>query len=228
MEVGPGLGCLSAALLRRGASVYAVEIDKRLANYLRIHFLKEPRFKLHEGDAIDAPVGDKPDTISSWKIVANLPYAISTPWLEHILRREDLPQSFTMMLQREAAQRFTAEVGSKHYGAITIFLNTLFEKSGEHPVARQCFYPVPGVNSQLLHLTRKPDGKPLQKNTRTLIRDMFTLRRKQIGALAKKNLEAPACEAWLEAIKAQGFPSKTRPESLPLSCWQALDAILNP
>jgi len=144
VEVGPGLGCLSAALLRAGAHVHAVEIDKRLANFLRVQFLKETRFHLTEADALDKPRGDLPDTVQDWKIVANLPYAISTPWIEAVLREAPLPESFTLMLQREAAQRFTATCGSKHYGAITLFLQNLYEKTAEHPVARQCFFPVPG------------------------------------------------------------------------------------
>lgn len=226
VEVGPGLGCLSRALIQAGAHVYAVEIDKKLASYLRLTFLKEARFHLLEDDAIDAPAANKPSDGKPWKVIANLPYAISTPWLETVLRRDDLPTSFTLMLQKEAALRFTAEPGSKHYGAISIFLNTLYESAGQHAVARQCFYPVPGVDSLLLHLRRRPASTSLAPASRSAIRALFTQRRKQIGSLMREHLPETVRAPWLEALRTQGFSERTRPEKLPLPCWNALDTLM--
>jgi len=226
VEIGPGLGCLSTALIRAGADVFAVEIDKKLAHHLRENFASEPRFHLLEGDAVAHPAAGKPADITDWKIVANLPYAISTPWLEHVLQMKHLPASLTLMLQREAAQRLTASPGCKHYSAITLFLSALYKKGGEHHVARQCFYPAPGVDSQLLHLVRIPGTQAISATARDVIRTLFTQRRKQIASLAKQFLQPTVSATWLNALTELGFSPTARPETLPLPCWQTLDHIL--
>lgn len=222
VEIGPGLGCLTAALLNAGTSVYAVEIDKRLAAHLRERFGARAAFHLHEGDAVETPTAAKPPEAIPWKVIANLPYAISTPWLEQLLRCADLPESLTLMLQREAAQRFTAPPGTKAFSAITIFLQSTYEATGEHRVARQCFYPVPGVDSQLLQLRRKPNPVRFAESTRELIRTLFTQRRKQIGPLARQLLGETAAEAWFTHLAAHGHSPQSRAEALPLSCWARL------
>lgn len=226
VEVGPGLGCLSAALLAAGCTVFAVEIDKRLANYLRVKFIGQPRFHLYEGDAVDFPDAAKPQGDYAWKVVANLPYAISTPWLEQVLRLTVLPESLTLMLQREAAQRMSAPVGSKHFSAVTLFLQALYAVGSEHAVARQCFYPVPGVDSQLLHLVKKTDAVAFSAAAREVMRALFTQRRKQIGALTRQMLEPEVRDAWLAALVSLGFSASARAETLPLECWRALDRVL--
>lgn len=226
VEVGPGLGCLSASLLKAGAIVYAVEIDKKLANHLRNHFHSEPNFHLFEGDAVENPFGNKPEDDQPWKIVANLPYAISTPWLEKILRMKNLPKSITLMLQKEAVQRLTAKVGSKHYSAFSILLQSLYTIGAEHSVAKQCFYPVPGVDSQLLNLVRIEGATAFSTNCRETMRTLFTQRRKQIGNLCKQFLPEEIQKPWLKNLETLGFTEKSRPETLPLACWQALDTIL--
>ncbi len=228
LEIGPGLGTLTGALLEAGCTVYAVEFDPRLAAYLRSSLcLKYPAtFHLREGDALDFPLGDLPQDTANFKIVANLPYAISTPWLEAILGGP-LPETMVMMLQQEAADRFTAEVGHKHYSPITIFLSLAYEKSGVHPVARQCFYPVPGVDSMLLHLERKKQPRTLSPTARNLIRRIFTQRRKQIGSLCKQQSEAfPRLPEWIASLSSWGLDRTARPEVIPQDAWFLLNNYL--
>ncbi|MGE9292575.1 MAG: 16S rRNA (adenine(1518)-N(6)/adenine(1519)-N(6))-dimethyltransferase RsmA, partial [Puniceicoccales bacterium] len=145
VEVGPGLGTLTDGLLESGAEVYAVELDHRLAPALQERLANESRFHLTEADAMDKPRADFPGD-RPFKIVANLPYAISTPWMEQILAGP-LPQRMVLMLQKEAADRFTAEPGGKNIGAVSLFLAAAYRRRPGHAVARSCFYPAPDIDS---------------------------------------------------------------------------------
>lgn len=229
VEIGPGLGTLSSALLEAGSILYAVEKDPILAQYLNENL--QPQFPsrchLINADALDYPLANLPQSLSNnFKIIANLPYAIATPWLDAILSGP-LPSSMTLMLQKEAADRFCALHGSKSFGAISIFLNSAFKKTEEHKVSRHCFYPEPNVDSTLLHLEKIESPFIFQPKTRILIRSFFTQRRKQIGSLlAKQYKHFPNLPNWLDFLVSEGFPHTTRPEDLPVEIWQKLNNIL--
>lgn len=220
VEIGPGLGTLTRALLETGATVYAVELDVTLANHLRESLCTEFPDTLHllEGDAIDHPRAGLPGTSTDFKVVANLPYAITTPWIEKILRHP-LPADMVLMMQKEAADRLTAQPGSKAYGAVTIFTSAAFARAGIHRVARSCFHPVPGVDSLLLHIRRLPEPFLFEAPIRARIRRLFTQRRKQIGALLQ---DEPACAAWLASLPSHGCDRTSRPEAIPLEAWRRL------
>src|SRR6478609_3242989 len=113
VEVGPGLGTLTTTLLGAGATVYAVERDPRLAQHLRDRVAPDypGKFFLLEGDAMDSPLAGYPESADAgkpFKVVGNLPYAISTPWMDEIIRSPLQPEILVLMLQREAADRLTA------------------------------------------------------------------------------------------------------------------------
>lgn len=227
VEVGPGLGTLTAALLAAGARVWAVEIDPALAAFLRGPWAQSDgfpadRFHLLEGDAVAHPLAgwpgpDGPDE-PHLKVVANLPYAISTPWLEAVLRGP-LPERMVLMLQREAAERYGAEPGGGAFGAISIFLQSAYRRDPGHSVSRRCFFPEPDVDSVLLNLRRREAPFVFPEEVRREIRRIFTQRRKQIGALVRGR---PAGEAWLERLAAAGLTSQARPEQIPVALWQLL------
>ncbi|HEY1109385.1 MAG TPA: rRNA adenine dimethyltransferase family protein, partial [Opitutaceae bacterium] len=154
IEVGPGLGTLTSALLEAGAHVWAVEKDRTLHAHLEASVL--PRFPatfhLLEGDAVEHPLAALPvPPPADFKVVANLPYAIATPWLDEVLSGP-LPVRLVLMLQLEAAQRYSAQPGSKSFGAISIFLQAAYDIAPGHKVAAACFHPRPDVESHLLHL----------------------------------------------------------------------------
>ncbi len=224
VEVGPGLGSLTGALLDAGHQVYAVERDAALVNHLRAskaEALESGQLVLREGDAMDLPLAGLPEGDAECYVVANLPYAIASPWLEQVLAHDRLPVRMVLMLQKEAADRYQAEAGTKNFGALTIFLASAFEAMGSHAVAKTCFYPQPEVDSVLLRLDRKKSPCPLPRETRGLIRRLFTRRRKQIGGLARTE-EAKtraAIEAWLSD---QSIPSTLRPEQIAAAAWQQL------
>lgn len=224
LEIGPGLGTLTEALLEAGADVYAVEKDKTLVEHLRSH-LKQGTFHLLEGCAVEHPLaGLHEGFVGEFKVVANLPYAISTPWLDGILERA-LPVHMVLMLQKEAALRYTSRPGEKHWGAIAIFLQAAYEQSAFEKVSRRSFYPVPGVDSVLLGLIRKAKPFVFKKQARICIRDIFTQRRKQVGSLAKRFEEYTCLASWQAWLEQEGYELSIRPEELPLGCWQALDKL---
>ena len=121
VEIGPGLGTLTEAILKSGASLWAVERDTTLAKHLRVHFsdelnqipimnggspAKQSTLQLVEGDCLDYPIAGLPEAtaVTGYKIVANLPYAVSTPWMEAVIAGE-LPERMVLMLQKEAGDR---------------------------------------------------------------------------------------------------------------------------
>lgn len=218
VEVGPGLGTLSGALLAAGAEVWAVELDPTLAAHLRATKGAHPHFHLFEGDAVDAPTAGLSPTEGGYKIVANLPYAITSPWMDGVLAGP-LPEYMVLMMQKEAADRLTAQPGSKAFSAIAIFLQALFAVEGRHAVSRQCFYPAPGVDSVLLALRRRPDPLRFSAEARNFIRMLFTQRRKQIGSLVRGN---PVAEAWLHSLSDLGIPPSIRPEAISHAAWYRL------
>ena len=268
VEVGPGLGTLTSALLDTGAEVWAVERDPTLAEHLRagdfpelptaqtptsaggsrrpqadtprrgardggvsacrfdklktLSLSKGGRLHLTEGDCLDEPRAALPASkaATGYKIVANLPYAVSTPWMEAVLAGP-LPSRMVLMLQKEAGDRYSAAHGSKNFGAISIFLQSAYTIADKHLVAAACFHPVPQVDSILLCFDLKPDAVRFTAAARKCVRQLFTQRRKQLGALCRKAPE-PAAREWFDRLVAAGLPPTARPEEVPLQHWQAL------
>ncbi len=223
VEVGPGLGTLTRAVLGSGASVWAVERDATLAAHIRENVLPEhPNLQLIEGDCLDYPLADLPEAraASGYKIVANLPYAVSTPWMDAVLAGH-LPERMVLMLQKEAGDRYAAPHGGKTFGAISIFLQSAFVVHSKHLVSAQCFHPAPKVDSVLLRLDRKPDAVRFSLAARECIRRIFTQRRKQLGALCKRDPQ-PEALTWFKQLLDLGVTPTVRPEELPIEHWQLL------
>jgi len=225
VEIGPGLGTLTRTLLTAGAEVHAVEADPAMAAHLR-EFLSEKLghgFFLLEGDAVESPLADLRDPADGcFKVIANLPYAISTPWMDALCRGPH-PSVMVLMLQREAAERLTAQVGGAHWSAATAQVSLAFEKVRIHPVPGQSFNPPPKVDSCLLALRRRPDAKRLSPRAREVARMLFTLRRKQLGASVRTLFpEAPDVRAWLAGLGAYGLGPTSRPQEVPGEAWLGL------
>jgi 16S rRNA (adenine1518-N6/adenine1519-N6)-dimethyltransferase len=222
VEIGPGLGTLTNALLDAGAEVWAIERDWGLHKHLAATLAAtNPRLHLMEGDGVEHPLAGLPaERTASFKIVANLPYAIATPWLDGVLTGP-LPDRMVLMLQQEAAQRYVAQPGSKNFGAISIFLQAAYAVAPGHKVDGSCFYPQPDIESYLLHLTRLPDPYKFAAPAKALIRACFQQRRKQIGGLLRNKLPDGGA-AWLAKLEQAGLGSATRPEQIPVALWREL------
>jgi len=224
IEVGPGLGTLTRSLLEHGAQVWAVEFDPRMVAYLESELLPHwpDQLNLQSGDAVDFPrAGFQPASdASAFKVVANLPYAISTPWLAALLEGP-LPERMVLMLQRETADRFAANVGTKQFGPISIWLQSAYEVLPGHPVPPGCFYPQPEVDSYLLNLRRRTAPQVFAPEMRQLMRQIFQQRRKQLGSVVRK-IKNDAAISWLDALPAHGCSAQSRAEDVPLAAWQQL------
>lgn len=220
VEVGPGLGTLTTALLEAGAHVWAVERDRTLHAHLAAELA--PRFPatfhLLEGDAVEHPLAGLTPSSGDFKVVANLPYAIATPWLDAVLEGP-LPARLVLMLQQEASQRYTAEPGTKSYGAISVFLQAAYETAPGHRVAASCFHPRPDVESHLLHLVRRPEPYVFPAGAKACIRGCFQQRRKQVGSLLRSALPGDGA-FWRELLASADLDERARPEELPVAWWR--------
>ena len=221
LEIGPGLGTLTERLLHLGHKVYAVEIDRRLEAHLRQRlgsFIESEQLDLLRADAVKSPTGNLPASISDYAVVANLPYAISSAWMEGVLGSGNLPIRMVMMLQKEATERMLARSGTKAYNALAIFLQASFQSAGTHAVPGQCFHPAPAVDSVLLRMDRLTQSFVFSRPVRLLIRRIFTQRRKQLGSLIKKEPEELRVTllTWLE--RNELCPT-IRPETVTVSQW---------
>ncbi len=227
VEIGPGLGTLTQKLLEAGHPVHAVEIDWTLYENLKnslTRFIESKQLSLTHGDAVKSPIGSLPEKVQEYAVIANLPYAISSPWLESLLATGRTPVRMVLMLQREAVDRMWARHGTKNYNALSIFLQLAFENLRSHPVSRQCFFPSPSVDSILAGMDRIPDPFLFSQSDRALIRRIFTQRRKQIGSIARQeeDSERQRIEDWLAQNKLE---RTLRPEQIEARIWKNLSSV---
>lgn len=229
VEIGPGLGTLTRKLLELGQSVHSVEIDKTLAQNLNEtegQAIESGRLTITRADAVKKPLGSLPATTCDYRIVANLPYAISSAWLESMLNTRKLPSRMVLMMQKEAVERIWAKVGTKEFHALSIFISNAFALTDKHPVSRKCFFPAPGVDSMLIRMDLLESAYLFSGNTRNLIRRIFTQRRKQLGSLAKK--ENPStCQIMLEWLDQLNLSYTLRPEQVSSLHWKRLGELLD-
>ena len=228
VEIGPGLGTLTRKLLESGQTVHAVELDQRLADNLENtepEAIKNKQLIITKGDAVKHPLGSLPETTDQYSIVANLPYAISSAWLESVLNTGRLPIRMVLMMQKEAVERIWANPGTKEYHALSIFISNAYKFTEKHQVSRKCFYPSPAVDSMLIRMDLSENYFLFPKILRVLIRKIFTQRRKQLGSLAKK--EDPVIGQiifeWLDSINQ---PYSSRPEQISAEQWKRLGELL--
>ncbi len=179
VEVGAGLGVLTAYLADRVRLVHAVEIDRRLEPHLRARLGTRPNVELVFADALSFPLGalEPPPN----KLVANLPYQVATPVVAESLDGVPTVALWCVMVQREVADRFFARPGSKSYGAVSVLVQLTAERIGLHPVARTCFFPPPNVDSALVAFRRtRAWGDDFQAIKR-VVQAAFAHRRKTLA-----------------------------------------------
>jgi len=228
VEIGPGLGALTALLLEREAVLYAIEKDRALYNFLKTSLGDQypQSFHLLQGDALEYPLANLPHPESDYKIIANLPFNISTPWMQGMLQKP-LPTNAILFLQLEAAARFMAIPGTSDCGAISIFIAAAFDVAHKYKVSANAFYPKPNVDSMVLHLRRKKELFRFSQKTQVIIRNFFNYRRKQIQKLVREmSGEVPELNLWLNLLQKEGISLTIRPEAISLRLWQELDKVL--
>jgi 16S rRNA (adenine1518-N6/adenine1519-N6)-dimethyltransferase len=206
LEVGPGLGVLTRYLATHAAHVHAVEVDRSLEPHLR----DIENVTLHLGDALQLDLAAlAPDAT---KLVANLPYNIATPLIVESLDGLPNVRHWTVMVQREVADRLFAVPSTKAYGAVSVLVQLAAERTGFHPVSRTVFRPPPNVDSALVAFRRvelPTDFAAVKK----LAVAAFAHRRKTLPnslALAGVTTRAQAAEG----LAAIGRDASTRAEAL--------------
>lgn len=228
VEIGPGAGALTRALLPRVRRLIAVEIDLRLARYLRRSLESEGRLLLLCMDALHFDYRRVYDRFGGpIKVLGNLPYSVSSPLLFSFLDQRDILSLLLLMLQKEVALRLTASPGTKPYGALTVLTRACFEVSLEERVSRRCFYPVPKVDSALVRLWPRQEGDPVPKSRegmfRTVVKAAFAKRRKTLFNSLRLSLDPPLPDSTvLDAIRKCGIDPARRAESLDLEAFAAL------
>lgn len=220
LEVGPGAGALTERLLAAGARVLAVEIDAGLAGLLRERFADEldaGRLELVHGDVLDRDERLHPRVEAWWtedappRVVANLPYAISGPFLARLAGRP--LRGACLLLQREVAEK---AAGRDDRGPLPIRLGAHFEARLGRRLPAEVFWPRPQVASAFLHLEPRPDAPPPQVDAalRALLRAGFAQRRKRLLGLVRKSWPAAA-----EALARAGVQDAQRAEEIAPETW---------
>lgn len=225
LEIGPGLGSLTLAMLEVAQSVIAVEIDPRLAQQLPItvaeHYEHPEKLIVINKDALALTDLPADPTV----LVANLPYNVSVPVLLHLLEKFPSIQTGVVMVQAEVADRLAAKPGGKEYGIPSVKAAWWAEVKNVGTVSRSIFWPAPNVDSKLVGFTRRPTpgNEDLRLKVFTIIDGAFSQRRKMLrSALSGLYGSSSAAEEIL--VKA-GIDPTLRGEALEIDSFCKIAAV---
>lgn len=231
LEIGPGIGTMTQYLAEAAGKVYAVEIDRNLlpvldetlADYDNVTVINDDILKVD----IRALLGDDAENV---KVVANLPYYITTPIIMGLFENHIPAKSITVMVQKEVAQRMQAGPGSKDYGALSLAVQYYAEPYIVANVPPNCFMPRPGVGSAVIRLTSW-DKPPVVVNDEklmfALIRASFNQRRKTLQNGINNSPELNLSkEQVVDALKKMGLSESIRGEALTLEQFAELSNLL--
>jgi 16S rRNA (adenine1518-N6/adenine1519-N6)-dimethyltransferase len=222
LEIGPGLGVLTAYLADRVRHVHAVELDGSLEQPLRDALGERDNVDLHFGDALALDLAAL-DPLPA-KLVANLPYNVATPLVVESLDGLPSIHLWTVMVQREVADRFFAEPSTKAYGAVSVLVQLAAERTGFHAVSRTVFRPRPNVDSALVAFRRR-ELPPTYSRVKQVVTAAFAHRRKHLANSVELAGLAGRAQAD-EALAAIGRKLSVRAEELAPHEFVALAAAL--
>lgn len=233
LEIGPGLGILTGGLLDAGATVTAVELDRSLTAYLHGHFagpIEAGRLQLIEGDALDL---DLPDLVAPpYRVIANIPYHITSPLLHRLLEREPRPERMVLMVQAEVADRIAASAGQMSYLSVFVQFHAAVQVALRVPP--EAFEPAPKVASALVVLEpRASRALPPEREDALwgLVQSGFRERRKMLRNVLGRQLHAGpdgATGALVgqvrvdAALATAGITGDRRPQTLSVEDWVRL------
>ena len=229
IEIGPGVGSLTSKLLCKAKKVVSIELDNDLIPILQTELGEEPNFKLIHNDALKVDFNEIIGEEKSVKLVANLPYYVTTPIIARLLKEDYKFKSLTIMIQKEVAERIDAEPNCKEYGALSLMVQYYCNTKIVRRVAPSCFIPRPKVDSIVIRLDKLSEPRVNVKDEKLMfdiIRNSFNMRRKTLWngikflGLPKENLEL--------AFEKAGIDPKRRGETLSLEEFAKLaDEIYN-
>jgi 16S rRNA (adenine1518-N6/adenine1519-N6)-dimethyltransferase len=218
VEIGPGLGALTAPLLAHCAHLDAVELDRTLALELKERFTHYPGLRIHLADVLSVDLTTLADDTQRLRIVGNLPYHISTPVIFHVLEHSSVIEDMHFMLQRELVERMVAPPGSRTYGRLSVMVQFRCRVDKLFEVGPGAFRPVPQVASAVVRLVPRMQPPVVVKDQRAfeqLVAHAFAKRRKTLRNSLKPLLTA-------EQICAAQVAPGDRPEALSLAQFAAL------
>ena len=224
IEIGPGIGTLTKTLLEKAGKVISIEIDKKVLKILNERFFLYKNFELINQDILQVNLNNliKENTnseITNCKIVANLPYYITTPILIKLLSEKLSVKSITLMVQKEVAERLTVIPGEKNSSSISYMVYYYADSKIALEVPKNCFIPSPNVDSAIIKLDflNEPRVKiDNEKEFLKLIQTAFSQKRKTlINSLLNNNIFLSREEAE-NIITSIGLDVKTRPENLSI------------
>ena len=231
IEIGPGLGTLTKELLERAGKVTCIELDKRMIQILQDRFSMYSNFEIINNDVLKVNLKEiiKKANLPNVKIVANLPYYITTPIIMKLLEERLDIQTITVMIQKEVADRLVTEPGTGDTGAITYAINYYSEPKRVLEVPNTAFIPEPKVNSSVIQLKILKEPKVKVENEEKLfelIKIAFMQKRKTlINALANSNKYGKK-EQIEQALTKLKIDTKIRPEKLTLEQFSELSKIV--
>jgi 16S rRNA (adenine1518-N6/adenine1519-N6)-dimethyltransferase len=232
IEIGPGLGTITKELLERAGKVICIELDERMITILNDRFSLYNNFELINEDVLKVNLQEliNKESFKTTKIVANLPYYITTPIIMKLLEERLDIEAITVMIQKEVAERLVAEPGKGESGAITYAINYYTKPKIVLQVPNTAFIPEPKVNSTVIQLDvqKEPTVKVLnEEKLFELIKIAFMQKRKTlVNALTNSN-KYGSKETVEKVIEKMGLDLKIRPEKLTLEQYAELSEEIN-
>ncbi len=222
VEIGPGHGSLTAILSGIAKKVIAIELDNDLFTRLQNRFDGAGNVELVEGDALAYAY----EKLETFKVVANIPYYITTPIIFRLMEAGKQMKSMTLTIQKEVAERITAGPNTKAYGVLSISVQYAAAAEMGFIIPRTAFKPVPKVDSAVVHLTMRNKPKIAVKDEKlffTVVRTAFSQRRKTLSN-SLKQLSPDIREILIDA----GIDPRRRAETLSIEEFAALADLLSP
>jgi 16S rRNA (adenine1518-N6/adenine1519-N6)-dimethyltransferase len=238
LEIGTGTGSLTGMLAEQAAAVVTVEIDQflhqmareELERFTNIEFLKQDALKnknqIHPNvyDAVRRQLAVDPDR--RFKVAANLPYNVATPIISNLLRSDLYPDTITVTIQKELADRLMASPGTKDYGSLSVWVQSLCDVELVRVMSPKVFWPRPKVDSAIIHIIHREEKRqqiPDLDYFLNFVRSMYFHRRKYMRSVAVSAFQKCLQKADVDRILAdQGFSGETRTEQLTIPQMQRL------
>ncbi len=232
IEIGPGIGVLTRELAKTAKKVIAIELDERLKKILPETLSGLDNVEVIYGDALkldlNAIIKEKLSCCKSVAVCANLPYYITSPVIMNLLESRLPITSVTVMVQKEAAQRLCAEVGTREAGAVSVAVSYYAEPHILFGVSRASFMPPPNVDSAVIQLKIRKEPPIKVKNEKEffrLVKCCFSQRRKTL-VNAVSNTAGTDKDELRAALRALGLPETVRGEQLTMEQLAALSDII--
>ena len=219
IEIGPGKGYLTKELINYNVDLYSFEIDKDMTNYLDKYI--SDKTNIIYDDFLNINLNNYFNSNDNIHVIANIPYYITTPIIEHIIESKLNILDMTLMVQKEVADRLCANPGNSEYGYITAYLNYYYDINKLIDVPRSSFDPVPNVDSTVIKLIKNKKECNNEELLFKLLKDSFKMKRKNL----RNNLKDYDLNKILEVLYKYNLDLTNRAEDLSIDIF--IDIVNN-